>query len=225
MLWQGCVALLTLALGSVAMAADMKVKAPVYKAPVPAFSWTGFYVGGHVGYIWGRTRVEDDGVVTEPGAPTEGVVGGVLAGANWQTGALVLGIEADAGWTDAHGTGLVRLITQAPNTYDLNWTSHFRGRAGYASGDWLFFVAGGIAVADLDFHEGGITRSLLNEGGKYTGWSFGGGVEHAFTPQFLGRLEYLYDDFGSKNYTAFDGGIYTVGLKGQTLRAAGIWKF
>jgi outer membrane immunogenic protein len=209
----------------------MQVKAPVYKAPAPAFSWTGFYIGGHAGYLWGRTRVEDDGVVTEPGAATDGFVGGILAGGNWQTGALVLGIEADAGWTQAHGVGVATvtvITTQAPTTYDLNWTSHVRGRAGYAAGDWLFFVAGGFAVADLDFHEGAITTTIVpvvSSGGKYTGWSFGGGVEHVFAPQFIGRLEYLYDDFGHKNYTAFDGGIYRVGFTGQTLRAAGIWKF
>ena len=137
--WLGSVALFTLASGGVSIAADMHVKAPAHQAAVP-FSWTGFYAGGHIGYIWGKTRVEDDGVLIEPGAPTDGVVGGVLAGANWQTGAFVLGIEADAGWTKAHGNGAVRVISQAPNTYDLNWTSHVRGRAGYASGDWLFFV-------------------------------------------------------------------------------------
>jgi outer membrane immunogenic protein len=36
-----------------AMAADMPVKAPIVKAPaVMPFNWTGFYVGGNVGYGW-----------------------------------------------------------------------------------------------------------------------------------------------------------------------------
>src|SRR5262245_56059733 len=44
-------------LSSGAMAADLKT--PVYKAPpagvLPAaYDWTGFYVGGHVGYGWGQ---------------------------------------------------------------------------------------------------------------------------------------------------------------------------
>jgi opacity protein-like surface antigen len=158
----GSVVLFAVAWGTAAMAADMKVKAPVYKAPAPSFSWTGFYVGGHFGYLWGRTRVEDDGVLIESGAPTNGVVGGVLAGANWQTGALVLGVEADADWTKAHGNGVLPIVvtTQAPNNYDFNWTGHFRGRAGYASGDWLIFVAGGLAIADLDFQEGATTTTI-----------------------------------------------------------------
>src|SRR5260370_13517985 len=36
-----------LALGSPALAADMALKAPAYKA---VYDWTGFYLGGHVGY-------------------------------------------------------------------------------------------------------------------------------------------------------------------------------
>ena len=69
---------------SAASAADMAPRMYT-KAPVvadPAYDWSGFYVGGHVGYLWGKTRVVDDGVLTESGAPTNGVVGGVLAGYN-----------------------------------------------------------------------------------------------------------------------------------------------
>jgi hypothetical protein len=51
-----------------------------------------------------------------PGAPTNGVVGGVLAGYNWQSGPLVLGIEADIGWTNAvgHGTAVIITTTTTP---------------------------------------------------------------------------------------------------------------
>jgi hypothetical protein len=39
-----------------AMAADIAVKRPVYKAPPPvsAYRWTGCYVGGHVGGLWAK---------------------------------------------------------------------------------------------------------------------------------------------------------------------------
>jgi outer membrane immunogenic protein len=49
--------LAALAVTAPAIAADLPVKAPVYKAPVMApevFSWTGFYIGGNLGYSWGR---------------------------------------------------------------------------------------------------------------------------------------------------------------------------
>jgi outer membrane immunogenic protein len=66
-----------IAVTQVASAADMPVKAPITKAPIaaPPYDWTGVYVGGHLGYLWGRTRVEDNGVVTEPGAMSDGVIG------------------------------------------------------------------------------------------------------------------------------------------------------
>ena len=219
-------------LPGVAPAADMPVKAPVYKAPaaIVAYNWSGFYVGGHIGYFWGKTRVEEDGIVTEPGAKTNGLIGGVLAGVNWQTGPVVFGLEGDFGWTRAHGTGVTptpTITTQAPNTYDLHWTSHVRGRLGYAFDNWLFFVAGGLAIADLDFHEGAITTTtiVVPEGGRYFGWSVGGGIDYAFTRNIIGRIEYLYDDFGHKHYTGSDGDPYRVSLTGHTLRGALMWKF
>ena len=39
-----------------ANAADMPVKARPLPPPVPVFSWTGFYIGGHVGGAWGTTE-------------------------------------------------------------------------------------------------------------------------------------------------------------------------
>ena len=222
------VAVSAIALTQVALAADMPLKAPVTKAPIaaPPYDWSGFYVGGHIGYLWGRTRVEEDGVVTEPGAPTDGVIGGVLAGYNWQNGPVVFGLEGDFGWIHAHGVGQPTFITtQAPNTYDLNWTSHLRGRAGYALDNWLFYVAGGLAVADLDFHEGVITTTPPPTGGKYFGWSIGGGAEFAFTRNLVGRIEYLYDDYGHKDYIGVTGDPYRVSLTGQTVRGALAWKF
>ncbi len=214
-----------------ASAADLAAR-PYTKAPVmavnPAYDWSGFYIGGHLGYLWGKTRVVDDGVLTEPGAPTNGVVGGVLAGYNWQSGPLVLGIEGDFGWTNAvgHGIATITTTTTTPNTYELHWTSHLVGKAGYAVGQWLLFATGGLSAADLTFIEGITTTTTTRApGGKYVGFSVGGGVEYAFTPNLLARLQYIYDDFGGKNYTAADGGIYRVSLTGQTLRGALSWKF
>jgi outer membrane immunogenic protein len=211
----------------IASAADLPVKAPMYtKAPivVPQYDWSGLYVGGHIGYLWGRTRVEEDGVVTEPGAKTDGVIGGVLAGYNWQNGPYVFGLEGDFGWTHAHGNG-VFIPATTPDTYDLNWTSHLRGRAGYAFDSWLLYVAGGLAIADLDFHEGIVSGVSVLSGGKYVGWSIGGGVEHAFTRNLVGRIEYLYDDYGHKDYIGVSGDMYRISLTGQTVRGALAWKF
>jgi len=225
----------TFVFSQVASAADLPVKAA--PAPIPVklpYDWAGLYVGGHLGYLWGRTHVEEDGVTTDD-APTNGIIGGVLAGYNWQRGPAVFGLEGDFGWTNANGTGAAppvivttTTITQAPNTYDVRWTSHIRGRLGYALDNWLFYIAGGLAVADFKFQEGAITTTTTTRtivGAKYVGWSIGGGVEVGITRNVVGRVEYLYDDFGSKDYIGITGDPYHVSFRGQTVRGALAWKF
>ena len=49
------VALLALGLSVPAKAADMPVK---YVAPAPVFTWTGCYVGVHIGYKWGTEQAD-----------------------------------------------------------------------------------------------------------------------------------------------------------------------
>jgi outer membrane immunogenic protein len=230
------VTLVSLVFTQAASAADMPVKAPppptVAKLP---YDWSGLYIGGHLGYLWGRTRVEEDGVVTDPNASTNGTIGGVMVGYNWQRGPIVFGLEGDFGWTNAHGTGNVIppppppptvVTTEQPNTYDVKWTTHVRGRAGYAIDNWLFYVAGGLAVADFNFREGGTsTTTAVIVGAKYTGWSIGGGIAVAVTRNIIASIEYLYDDFGHKDYIGVTGDPYRVDFRGQTLRGAVAWKF
>jgi outer membrane immunogenic protein len=210
---------LTAAVGS-ASAADMSVKAPALPAPVA--TWTGIYGGVHGGYLWGHTKAEENGVVTEPDAATNGAIGGVLAGYNWQTGLFVLGVEADIGATDAHGTGF-RSSTTEPNQYDFNWVGHVRGRIGYDYNQWLLFVAGGLAVADFTFRPGEVTIECIAMGGRFTGFSVGGGVERAIAPGLIVRGEYIYDDFGSKTYSMTTD-TYKVSLTGHIARGAIILK-
>jgi outer membrane immunogenic protein len=233
----------------------MYTKAPPAPVVAPPYDWSGFYVGGHLGYLWGRTHVDDDGVTAERNARTDGIIGGAMLGYNWQINRIVFGLEGDFGWTNARGVGaettdpgggtggssagddgggtttpptLVPVITHAANHYDVRWTSHVRGRVGYAFDNWLIFAAGGFAAADLNFREGAISIDLVpapNSGGKYYGWSIGGGVEWAFTRNLFARVEYLYDDFGHKDYVGALGDRYRVSLTGQTVRGALGFKF
>jgi outer membrane immunogenic protein len=214
--------------GAPVLAADLPTKAPVYQAaPEPIFIWSGFYAGGHLGYLWGSTRVIENGVVTDPNAPTNGVIGGLLAGVNWQNGAVVYGLEADFGWTHARGTGIVPppVLIDLPNHYTVNWTGDVRVRAGYLVAPMtLVYVASGLALADFNFRQGGTTAAAAgNAGAIFPGWTIGAGVDQALTNNLIGRLEYLYADYGSKTYTVGPD-VYTVHFKGQIARAALIWK-
>ena len=221
----GAAALVALMVTAPSFAADvpgrMPVKAPPL-APVPVFTWTGFYLGGHVGYLWGHTRIEETETAGALG-PTNGVVGGLLGGANWQTGPLVLGGEADIGWSNARGNGAVALTPEFFQ-YQIRWTSHVRGRIGYDFNGTLVYLAGGLAIANAHVQEIETCGLACTVGGTYTGGSIGGGIEHAFTPQISGRIEYLYDDFGHKTYTTGDD-TYRVGVTGHTVRGAVVFKF
>ena len=100
-----------------ATAADMPVKAPRPLPVVEVWSWSGFYIGGNVGYSWGRseTDVEYFSTVTMlPIAPPAGSItshkfnmNGWLAGGqvgyNIQSNNWVYGIEIDGQWTGQKG--------------------------------------------------------------------------------------------------------------------------
>ncbi len=47
----------TLLFAGPALAADLGTRPPPYKAPalMLVFSWTGWYIGGNIGYGWGVT--------------------------------------------------------------------------------------------------------------------------------------------------------------------------
>jgi outer membrane immunogenic protein len=97
-----------------ALAADLPARTYT-KAPVivdPGYNWTGFYVGGNIGYSWGRSS--DTSSLTN-GAGTflftsadktnlDGVVGGGQFGYNWQMQNWVWGFEADIQGTDEKGS-------------------------------------------------------------------------------------------------------------------------
>jgi opacity protein-like surface antigen len=110
----GSATIFALVLAGPALAADLPVKAPVYKAPVIApvvYDWTGFYVGGNVGYSWAdwdSTNV--GGNSTFPGSSSafsktaspnvNGPFGGVQAGYNWQFNPhWLVGFEGDFEWS------------------------------------------------------------------------------------------------------------------------------
>ena len=99
---------LGLAASGFAVAADMAVKAPP-PPPAPLFSWTGFYVGGNIGYSWGKAsgNLSDPAIDIFSGLgslPTsfseslkpKGAIGGGQFGYDYRINPTwVVGLEAD----------------------------------------------------------------------------------------------------------------------------------
>jgi outer membrane immunogenic protein len=180
--------LLVLSAFAPASAADMAARAPYVKAPPPVaiYNWTGFYLGGFGGYA-----SEDSSAFSMKG----GFAGGTV-GYNWQTGNIVYGLEADAGWADVSasvsGFGLT-----AKSKVDALGT--VRGRVGFAVDQVLFYGTGGYAWVDnkLSLSALGVTVSQSN---FHSGWTVGAGIEAFFAPQWSVKGEYLYRSLGSENY-------------------------
>ncbi|MGA7154468.1 MAG: hypothetical protein WBY84_24160 [Pseudolabrys sp.] len=55
-----------IAFTQIASAADLPRKAPFY---MPVFSWTGCYIGGNIGYGWGRETVSISNLGETTGVP------------------------------------------------------------------------------------------------------------------------------------------------------------
>jgi len=185
-----------------AHAADLAVRAvPV---PLPLFSWTGFYVGGQIGGATLRDRlVETDVCVpacidSATGNPS-GVIGGAHAGFNWQSGAIVFGIEADIEGASLSHTTIYPL--SAPDTFgsSIPVQGSVRGRIGYAFNQVLIYATGGAAIADIEHRYfeavAGATQTLST---TRTGWTIGGGIEYSLAQHWSARVEYRYSDFGHR---------------------------
>ncbi len=195
-------------LATSAIAADLPRRnaaiapAPVYSVPV--FTWTGFYIGGQAGYVWGSDKIRE--VTTATGLPTginrnlspSGVAGGLHAGYNYQINQLVLGVEGDIEATSVKRrvVGYPVVATASVNTKE-QWQGSLRARVGYAFDRAMIYGTGGVAFADWKhtYTDNAVpfARTFSN---TRTGWTLGAGLEYAITNNWTARAEYRYTDFG-----------------------------
>jgi outer membrane immunogenic protein len=201
-----------------ASAADlMPAKAPRY-APPPAFSWTGFYVGGHFGAGWGTIDTSINGLTecggggcgTEnfPGSipisshNLNGFLGGATVGWNWQTNPwLVLGVEGDFTWTGIDGTAPCTSIAEAFSCKtEIDWMADVTGRVGVIVDRALVYVKGGAVWAHSKYTGSSSFEEPITLTAKDTrfGGLLGVGVEYAFMPNWSAKIEYNYMDFGTE---------------------------
>ncbi len=200
------------ALAGTAFAADLPSRRapPVYVPPpaIPVFTWTGLYVGGQVGYEFGRSN----GFASNPvlgglaaaGAKPDGVIGGAHIGYNYGLGGMpafgglgstfVVGVEGDVDGSNYKSTYLLGGISDSTRQ---NIQGSVRGRLGVAVDRALFYATGGVAFGDLGNNYvntlNGLTDSYSH---TRVGYTVGGGIEYAITNNFSLRAEYRYTDFG-----------------------------
>ena len=214
-------AVLAASMAGPVLAADLPVEAPVYVERPPAvglLNWTGFYFGANLGY--GRSPGSVDILVG--GLPVlslsetmSGVIGGVQAGANWQTGNAVFGIEGDIqgtsqsvsdslAVTDVNGFfGIPGTAVTAVSSDKITSFGTLRGRLGIASGRALYYVTGGGAFwtwsSDLTVTGAGSASISGSQGGG----TIGGGIELALNSDWTVKAEYLYLQSTTISHTPF----------------------
>jgi outer membrane immunogenic protein len=211
---------------AVATAADLVVKAPVQAPSIS--SWSGFYVGGHAGYRWADANFSSAGYIFDPGAggiafPARnegyGLSGGILGahtGYNFMLSPTILaGVEGDWSWGSGKDS-IARSFTGSSNDgftfrgtseVKLTWQATIRGRLGVVNGPWLYYGTGGVAFTHAKWSDtstlvtgfGTTDYASWSAGKTLTGWTLGGGVEYMYTSNWVGRIEYLYENFGSFN--------------------------
>ena len=192
---------------------------PAVVAPVPvavptAFSWTGFYFGGDFGGSYASTSIASatTGWASRSVNPT-GLMGGAYAGYNYQVSPnFVAGVEGDFQGNHSSASFYYPTFDVSPSVQQ-NWLASLNGRLGIAYDRALFYAIGGAA-----WGQGSVTvtpgfvlfppnRPLLpqvpevSRTANLSGWDIGAGVEYAFDPHWVSRLEYRFYDFGAVDTT------------------------
>jgi outer membrane immunogenic protein len=165
--------------------------------PAPAaYSWTGFYIGGNLGYGWGRssnqvTFVDPFFPFVAASSEADGlnrVIGGAQLGYNWQFSPhAVWGLEADWQGSSAGasrsffdsitlGLGAPPPTDKVTTNYEskISWFGTVRGRVGYAWDSLLLYGTGGLAYGKVSL------SGTVTEVGDITG--VGGPNLNAITP-------------------------------------------
>lgn len=197
-----------IAMGGSAFAADLpNVKGPpVFNPPPPpAFSWTGFYIGGKVGYAWGGSTTDlYENFTTPPFFLTRlnlyrptGIIGGGYAGYNFQWTQFVFGVEGDIEDSSFHGSSFAGPFDLATLSTRIGLQGSVRGRVGYAWDRLLFYGTGGVSFASIT---NGYSVPIIGFEDSFqntrAGWTVGGGLEYAITNNFLIRGEARHSDYG-----------------------------
>jgi outer membrane immunogenic protein len=193
-----------------AQAADLPARvappmAPAYVAP--PFSWTGFYIGGHVGGGWDNVGWTNPFSVLGTNTTNGRFLGGGQLGYNYQISSLVLGLEGDFTWMS--GSTTATDVAAFTNNTAVNWTSTITGRVGYAIDRALLYGKGGVAFAHENDTVTDPVGNTATGATTRTGWTVGGGAEYAFDRNWSARIEYDYLGLGSQ----------TINLNGPVLGA------
>jgi outer membrane immunogenic protein len=215
----------------VAAATDMSVFSITPPPPsAQTKDWSGFYSrssSGDGAPSWMNPSLSS--AFSSPGSSARSEANSDNFGYNFQKGNFVFGVEGsfsaanfDGRFTSPNFTGV------AGWTPNMNWLGTVTGRMGYSLGQWMPYVKGGFAAANVgsplqDGPLGGFTQASSQQ--MQTGWTAGVGLEYQLSSKWSLGLEYLYTDLnngtgsGAPNSIGSGGSpeVYTTAVKSQSL--------
>lgn len=169
-------------------------------------SWIGFYVGGSLALSTDTVQQTafDRTAATwlTSSVPSSGVLAGTFVGTVTQSGAFVVGVEADVDGRLLRRDAAMQAVVAMPvlSAASDNWRASIRGRAGYAFDRVLIYVTAGGAVSNWTIHQSAPIGAQDSADFTRLGWTLGFGVEYAVGPNWTTRFEYRHSDFGSAEY-------------------------
>ena len=125
---------------------------------------------------------------------------------------IVLGLAGDSSWGNITGSTCVETGGCDGDPADsyakgkIDWLGTLRARAGFATGNMLFYGSGGLAYA----YSSATITNVTGFGDDWTankstlGWVIGGGGEMKVSKHVSVGAEFLYVDLGTTNYTFSD---------------------
>ncbi len=191
-------------------------------------NWAGFYLHDNAGGSSANAPWANLGTATgfsSLGGATPAVSDSF--GYNFERGNFVFGLEGSLSAANFDGRFTAPYLPAtggwSPN---MNWLSSVTGRVGYSFGNWLPYVKGGFAAADVGSPLQGASVGAFSQGTVLSGWTAGVGLEYQFSSKLSLGLEYLYADLGNGGSNgaptvlgtiAGAPGVYSTALKSQSL--------
>ena len=163
-------------------------------------SWTGLYLGAQAGYGWGKDRIKDE-LIGSPGFSDsndhfdmDGTTGGVYAGYNYQRGTWVYGLEFNVESANIKGDD-AKWPFGDKITAKINGQAAARARLTPPLAPPCSTPPAASPLPTSRPITTTLAR-LTSYSQTRAGWTLGVGAEYAFAPNWTGRLDYQYADFG-----------------------------
>ena len=169
------------------------VDLPSTPATAP-YNWSGVYLGLNAGGAFAANATTASGGVNASVSDTvPGFIGGAQIGANYQTGQVVWGFEADY---DASTQSKSLPSGVLSGSSEMPWVATLRGRVGLSFGPTLIYATAGGAGVELRSPNLTLPTGSTSTTVTHGAWTAGAGIEYGLTDHLSARLEYLYLDTG-----------------------------